>query len=134
MDKSEEDVTGQRRSSISRSSMYGEAGAHDKPGEMLVTEMAVNDIPAFLASSSSGSYCIKEGEEDDDGEVVEIIPPTTRRPLPSPATSRGRLLKESSTRIIKLLALLAIESHGPFPAQRRISKDEARILAGEYTR
>lgn len=46
------------------------------------------------------------------------------RPLPGfPSTTGGRRLKESSTRIIYLLALLAIESHGPFLQDTHLAKD-----------
>ena len=53
-------------------------------------------------------------------------------------TGRGRMLREASTRVIKLLALLAIDTHGPFRGagggQRRATGEEARLLAARRER
>lgn len=99
----------------------GRRSEEEEEGAALLGASGVNKVVMLEAPVAPAPM-----EEEDEATTTG-----PRKPPPPPlsAERRGRMLREASTRVIKLLALLAIDTHGPFRGARRRGEEPAVLAA-----
>lgn len=105
-----------------------EAATRGRRSEEEEQEAASGDHKVVMLEAAAAPAPDEE-EEEMECEATPRKQHRQQQQPHQPAESRGCMLREASTRVIKLLALLAIDTHGPFRGARRRGEEPAVLAA-----